>query len=436
MSIALKQRSAGGRLFEPLITALSVLLCVWGSAVPPAAALPKLNIEPMVTSGGRMETNFFSTEENERDVYTFLLQPGIKLGMETPKTKATLHYTLEGYKYKDVGGAPQGAPDISDLDYVGHLGALELRHRPGRRITFGLDDAYYRTRYPTAYDRLSDSIEMDKYSINRLTPLAFYDFENRFSAGLRYRRTDLRYSKRNPNDSVEHRFIGNILYDPTRTSTIDLDLQHWRMDYDSMARDYTSSQIKLIYQKRYKYLAFDAGMGYHTRDYDNPEVDGSDIMAYKVSVLVQNPPPPEGRRHLGGEFVRSRTHGYLAFERNFNNYGEDYTAYRLTADAGHVFAGKIQARIKGYYQMSEYLSQQGLTHAGTVETREDDTLYLAGSIAYLISRRMDLALTVGLKDRDSNIQGGSFSNEFVMLMLNFNFDLESRGGYTEEGIYY
>ena len=214
---------------------------------------------------------------------------------------------------------------------------------------------------PTAYDRLSDSIELEEYNINRLTPMVFYDFENRFSAGLRFRRTDLWYKNENDNDSVEHRIIGNLLYNPTRTSTFDLDLQHWWMDYDNIENDYISDQIKFIYQKRYKYFAFDAGVGYHMRDYDNPDIEDGDTIAYKFSVLAQNPPPPEGRRHLGNQFVRSRTHGYLAFERNFNNYGADYIAHRLTADVGHVFVGKIQARIRGYYQMSAYETARG-TH--------------------------------------------------------------------------
>ena len=423
-----------------LIRSTSVLLllsvCLLGSTVIPSTAAPKFKIEPMVTVGGRMETNFFNTEENERDVYTLLAQPGVMLGFETPKTELTLHYTLEGYKYYDVGDAPEGAPDISDLDYIGHLANFEFRHRPAKRLTVGLDDAYYRTRYPTVYDRLSDSIQLDRYDINRLTPMIFYDWENRFSAGLRYRRTDLWYEEENPNDSVEHRFIGNLIYDPTRTLTLDLELQHWWMDYDNLDRDYDSSQIKIIGQKRYKYFAFDAGVGYHTRDYDNPDIEDGDIIAYKVSVLLQNPPPPEGRRYLGERFVRARTHGYLALERNFNNYGTDYIGHRLTWDLGHVFRGKIQARLKGYYQMSDYETARGRTPAGTLELREDDTLYAAASLAYLIADKMDITFTAGFEERDSNIAGGSYDNEFLMLTYNWNFDFQSRGGYTEEGIYY
>jgi len=48
----------------------------------PVLAAPKIRIKPMVTVSGRLESNFYLTENNERDVYTFLFQPGIQLGME------------------------------------------------------------------------------------------------------------------------------------------------------------------------------------------------------------------------------------------------------------------------------------------------------------------------------------------------------------------
>lgn len=401
-----------------------------------AAEGPKIKIKPMVTVSGRVENNFFRTEENERDVYTLLFQPGIQLGVETPKTKVLFHYTLEAYHYDDIGDVPIGFRPADDNDYIGHLAALDLKHHPTERLTVGLDDGFYLTRYPTYYDRLSDNIEWRKYYINRLTPLIFYDFENKFSAGLRYRWTHKDYVDTNAADLDEHRGILNILYGPTRTTTIDLEYQHWIMDYDTINSDYTSDEVKLIFEKRYKYYAFDAGIGYHNRGFDNSMVEDMDILGYKVSLLGENPPPPESRRRLGKRYIRAKTHLYLAAERNFNNVSDYFRGHRFTLDAGHVFVDKIKARVKGYYQLSDYETYMGLTRDGYLAPRDDRTYRVSVSFGYLFTRRMEFSVMGGLEERDSNMYGLSYKNRFAVLKFDFNYDISSRGGYTEESLYY
>jgi len=269
-----------------LVIALSV------PCLPVSGLAVKFIIKPMANVSGRLDTNFFKTEKGERDVYTYLIAPGIQLGVETTKLEVLFNYTLEAYFYDDKGSVPAGEKDADDLDYVGHLLTLNTRYRPFKRLTLGLDESFYRTRYQTAYDRLSESTDVDKYNINRLTPMIFYDFENRFSTGFRYRWTDINYVDSKNSDSSEHRFIYNLIYDPNRTTTLDLECQLWTMDYDFGYSDYTSEQFKFIVQKRYKYFAFDAGVGYHMRNYDRSGWSDEDTFAYKVSILGQNPAPP------------------------------------------------------------------------------------------------------------------------------------------------
>ncbi|MBW1737776.1 MAG: outer membrane beta-barrel protein [Deltaproteobacteria bacterium] len=389
---------------------------------------PKIKIKPMVTLSSRVESNFFLTENNERDVYTLLL--------ETPKTKVLFHYTLEAYHYDDVNDVPAGQRPADDNDYVGHLAALDLKHHPTERLTVGLDDGFYLTRYPTYYDRLSDNIEWRKYYINRLTPLIFYDFENKFSAGLRYRWTHKDYIDTGSGDFDEHRVILNLLYGPTRTTTFDLECQHWIMNYEQGGSDYTSNQVKLLFEKRYKYYAFDAGLAYHNRNFDDPLLADKGILGYKISILGENPPPPESRRRLGKRYIRAKTHLYIAVERNFNNVGSLYTAHRFTLDAGHVFADKINARVKGYYQLSDYETYRGLTPTGNNDLRDDRTYRVSASLGYLLTRRLELSIMGGIEERDSNLSGFSYDNRFAVLKFDFNFDLASRGGYTEESLYY
>jgi hypothetical protein len=237
-------------------------------------------------------------------------------------------------------------------------------------------------------------------------------------------------------DSTEHRWFFDLLYNPRRTITLDLNYQYWTLDASKNGEDYTSNQVTLVGEKRYKYYAFDAGFGYHYRDFDGPQSGDVDTLAYKVSVIGQNPPPAEKRRYVGSEYLRARSHIYLAAERNFNNLGSTYTADRFSLSTGHVFAEKILTRIYGHYQTNDYDSFTGATSSGKTKKRDEDIYKIAGSIGYLIKKQMAVTLTGGYEDRDSNLAGYDYENEYVMLRFDFNFELSSRGGYLQEGAYY
>jgi hypothetical protein len=397
----------------------------------------KFKIEPSISLSGQLDTNFFWAEENEREVYTYLIQPGIRLGAETAKSSVRLNYTLEGYLYEDKSDVPPGEKAADDDNYIGHLVVFDARYLPTTRLTLGLDEFFYRTRDPALSDVLSNSIDRRKYNINRLTPLLFYDFKNRFSAGLRYRWQEIDYVDTNIDDSTEHRLFFNVLYTPARSMTFDLDFQHWTLDYkEGGFVDYTSDQLKLSLQKRYKFFAFEGGLGYHNRSFEAPIFEDRSTVAYKLAIIGQNPPPPETKRYLGKEFRKARSHIYLVAERNFNNLASIYTGDRFTLSVGHVFWEKILTRVGGYYQKSDYENFVGLTPAGNIDFRDDEISHISGSVGYLIKKRIALTFTTGNRRRDSNLAGFSFDNTFFILRLDFNYDIGSRGGFGEEGAYY
>ena len=240
-------------LYTLLIPLFISFLPVIGSAAP------IITIKPMITVGGRLDSNFYKTENNEREVYTYFLRPGIQLGIQTAKSKINFNYTLDAYFYDDKSAVPAGEHPADDENYVGHYAALDARCPPTDRLTVGLNDSFYRTRRVDRYDDFTDDTERRKHYVNRLTPWIYYDFGARFSAGLRYRRQDIDYDDSSSSDSVEHRGVFDLIYNPSRTTTLDLDYQHWKLDYDQGVSDHTSNQVRLIFQKRYKYFSFDAG---------------------------------------------------------------------------------------------------------------------------------------------------------------------------------
>ncbi len=401
----------------------------------------KFKIQPMFSISGRYDSNFYYAEVNEREVYTLLVEPGILLGMETPKLKADLTFILEGYFYEDKTDVPEGSAPASDENYWGPLALLDLIYQPVERLKLGLRDSFYITRRPQESDRFSNSIEREKYWINRFQPLIYYDITERITAGVWYRRTDVDYYDSDDDDYIEHRIAADLIYNPTRTVTLDLDYQRWTYDEpdDLENQKYTSDWLRLTAEKRFNLLSIEGGIGFHNRDFDDTTIPDEDLVSYKVAAAIQNPPPEEGPRYLGKTYMRSKSHLYAAFERNFNNVGnyfDLYTAHRFTASAGHVFAEKILATIRGYYQENDYNYWEGLTPEGTTEFRDEKVTDIQGILEYLITKRMSVSLTVGKKTRESNLAGFDYENNYAQLRFNFDYDVGSRGDFSEEASYY
>lgn len=400
-----------------LITVISLIL--FFSAISLKAA--DITIKPKIATKWKMDGNFFKAETGERKVDTYLVQPGIDLGFETPKTKVLLNYTLNAYYYDDRDTVPSGQQKADDDDYVGHTVVFNSRYRAFDRLLIGLDDSYNKTRDSADSDRFSgDPTDRDKYEINRLTPSLFYDFGAKFTAGLRYRNTVIDYSKNANEDSTEHRGMFDLIYNFTRKTSLDLEYQRWKKDYDKTTSDYTSDQIQLIFGKQFNYVAIKAGGGYHERDFDDPALKNIDTLAYTISIRAQNPPAPE---------ARPRSYLQFSAELNFNDQGTAdsyYKAHRFSVDAGHIFLEKLKVDIGGYYQNSDYERTAGLTPAGTTEFREDDLYFISGSIGYMFADYLTFSVSASYEDRDSNLSGEDYDNKSVMATLDFSYDIGRR----------
>ena len=68
--------------------------------------------------------------------------------------------------------------------------------------------------------------------------------------------------------------------------------------------------------------------------------------------------------------------------------------------------------------------------------REDKTYNVSGTIGYLINNYLSLNFTGGREERNSNMAGMDYENNYFILSLDFNYDISGRGGHTEEALYY
>lgn len=380
-------------------------------------AATKFIIKPKISASWQVDNNFYRAEDIERDVSSYLIQPGIEFGVETAKSRLFLDYTLNSYTYDDKDTIPPGEEPADEEDYIGHMGILKARTRIFERLLLGLDDSYYKTRDPAQSDRFSNAVDRDKYFINRLTPLIFYEFGPKFTAGLRYSHTETDYSSADNEDSTEHRGMFDLVYNFTRTVSLDLEYQLWERDYDLATSDYTSGQIKLIFRKQFKYFSLEAGGGSHKRDFDDPALEDVDVFTYRIAIMGQNPPAPE---------PNPRSYIIFDVEQNLNESGIGDTYFRATRfslNAGNVFMKKIPVTIKGYYQISDYETMTGLTPEGATELREDKTYDISGSLGYMFTDWLTFSVAVGFENRDSNLAGYDYDNRYFLAKFELSYNL-------------
>jgi len=386
---------------------LAIILLILSFPLEGLAA-PKFTIKPKVSASWRVDSNFYKAEAAEREVYSYLLQPGIDLGIETPKSQLSLDYTINNYSYEDQDTVPPGQEAADKEDYLGHMAAFMARYRASDRLLLGLDNSYYKTRDPAHADILSAPVARDEYSINRLTPMGFYEFDP-FSLGLRYRNTQTDYDIATREASTENRGMVDLIYNFTKLTSLDLEYQHWTTDYDLATSDYTSDQIKLIFKRQFNYFSFEAGGGRQERSFDVEALEDMDVLTYRIAIIGQNPPAPE----------RPRSHITFAAEQNFNEAGAGdtyFAATRFSLDAGHIFQEKILAGIGGYYQISDY----------ETTAREDKTYDIAGRVGYMFTDWLTFSLTAGFEERDSNVAGNDYDNTYYMAKLDLVYNLGAR----------
>ena len=382
---------------------LAVLVILSAALLPlPVAEAADFDIVPKLLASWQYDSNYFLANTNERPVFTYLLQPGIDLGIQTAKSSVELDYTLNAYWYDDRDTVPPGERAASDDDYVGHTFDLKMRYQAFTRLQFGLDELYLLTRDPAQSDAFSDSILRLKYHLNALTPFLVYEFGPKFSVAARYRNTKINYVDTDIGDSDENRGIFDFIYNLNSRNSIDLQYQYWQKNYD-VATDYTSNQVKLIFRRQMRAFDIIVGGGYQNRKFDDSDL--GDIGAFTYNVAID------------GEILeKRRAYATLSAEQNLNDqsFGDDYfIATRFSLIGGYEFTSKLSAGALASYQISDY----------QLTPRKDNTYTVSGNVNYRLARWMALNVAVGYENRDSNINGLSYDNTFVIASLNFFYEL-------------
>jgi polysaccharide biosynthesis protein VpsM len=377
----------------------------------------KWKVSTGIGTSARYEDNFYRSENDRHGVYTYLVQPGIRLDYRTAKSVVHFLYSLDAHFYNDRDG---GARSAGGDDFIGHSLALTMRTSPTLKLTLGIDNHLDVTREQSKSDRFVNESDRERFFVNRFAPGLHYRIGDHFSTALSYENTIVDYRRRTDQDSIAHRGIWEGYYDISPRTSVGLKYQYWQRDYEVDASDYTSNQSELVFNRRGRYLELEAGAGYQHRDFDADGRSNEDLFNYRVALTGRTADTPLGY---------PRSFLTAAFSRNFNDSGlrdDFFEATELRLTAGRVFRDRLLLELGGFYLNADYPQQVENLADGRRIRREDDRYGVEGSLSYGFREWLHLKLSGGYEERDSNMPGFDFDNTFVQLGLNFDHDLGSR----------
>jgi len=359
-----------------------------------------------VATGVAYEDNYFLTADNEKSVSSYFIKPGIEFGYTTPKSNLLFNYVLDANWYDEEGSSPTGDLSSSDLNYVGHEMDFTGDTQITNHLNIKIEDTYILTRDPADLDDYSNEIIRNKYSKNILTPQLKYQFVERFSFGTGYRYTDIDYRNKldGDDDSTENRGLCNFHYDLNDLNSLVLQYQYWDKDYKRMINpDYISQQAALTLNRELKYYKLSLSGGYQSRKFENNIQEEMSDFIWAIKLSADRPEML---------FTLSQNINDTAVNNDY------YLATRFNASIGHTFLEKLNVKLRGYYQYSDYKRDSN--------DRKDNTADISCKLTYLRNEILSIGLEAGVEVRDSSLQDNDYENVYTLIGIQLNYDLGSK----------
>jgi len=416
------------RNYYRFILVIMILFLVVGMDV----AYAKIQLKPMITVQVQQDSNYYRTEINEREVYTYGVTPSINLVSKTKKTNiyANYSFTYNSYDYKDPAQTPEDAANDRD-SFTEHAATLEGDYAINYLTTAKVGASYHKTIDQAHGDVLSNTMERREFDVFRIQPLikGAFPIIKKLPLQLAYRYTNTDFKDSQYQDSTEDRVMVDTYYklgNEEREHTVGLQYHHWWTKYSGEQEasyetsDYQSDQIRLTGLYQFENYSLDAGIGYQMRTFDEENKEDlnstSYSLAFKSGELLQF----FGRKaNITAKYIRNL---------NATDGGDGYfTGDRYSLDIGYNIFKGIVSKFQGVWQHSKY-------EDGVFDGREDDLYRISAILGYKWIIFGNVPVHFGIKGgyewRDSNweqgqspnYQGYDFENTYFAAILSADID--------------
>ncbi len=221
------------------IVAALVLAAMCFSGAPASALdlgewVPGLKLSPFLSERVEYETNIFQTPSHAKDDVIFKTIPGFVIDYTFGAHSLSAGYRAEILRYVD----------LTDQDTVHHIAAFQLR-LDFPRLLLNLKDDFTRTSDPPNTELTGRILS----STNVLTPEAEFRVTSRFSTGVSYSWTRVRFDDSSIGDLIdrdEHAIAGSVYWKFVPKADIGLTYRYDRADFTvSSDRDFESHEMRL-----------------------------------------------------------------------------------------------------------------------------------------------------------------------------------------------
>ncbi len=395
-------------------------------------AYAKIQLSPMIMVKVQQDSNFYRTEINEREVYTYSVTPAINLVSKTKKTNVYANYsfTYNSYDYQDPAPTSEDAANDKD-SFTEHAVMLEGDYTFNFLTNAKVGASYHKTIDQAHGDVLSNTMERREFDVFRVKPhiKGVFPIFKKIPLSLGYRYSNMDFQDPQYQDSTEDRVMFDTYYrfgDEENERTLGLQWHHWWTKYSGGSADYDTSdyqadQIRLTGQYPFPNIIFDAGIGYQIRTFDDKSMEDLDAISLSFAVISDELLEFFGKKaDVKAELIRNL---------NATDGGDGYfTGDRFSLDIGYNIFKGIISNFKGVWRHSKY-------EEGLFDGREDDYYLISAILGYqwVIFNKwaIDLELKGGYEWRESNwvqgqpphYHGYDFDNTYFALMLSTDLEM-------------